>query len=256
MTIIPERRGLSELCRLGFLELLEPLPGKAHNDGTGDGGEDAEEQNFRKILLNEGNVAEEVACADNGNGPEDRARAAEEFKAQSVHSRRTGNQRRKGADDGHETGEENGFAAVRDVELVRMLKLFRIQPTDVAVVNFVSQPFPGRIAYGIAEDCTENDGKHDHPGTRRTRGSNGAGDEKKRIARQKRHDDASRFQKEDDEHRDIDERAVVCRKRHEKMSALVKSSTISPKMSMVGNVKISVKEKARIPKDSLSGPLS
>ena len=98
-----------------------------------------------------------------------------------------------------------------------MLKLFRIQPTDVAVVNFVSQPFPGRIAYGIAEDCTENDGKHDHPGTRRTRGSNGAGDEKERIARQKRHDDASRFQKEDDEHRDIDERAVVCRKRHEKM---------------------------------------
>ena len=75
MTIIPEETA-SELCRLGFLELLEPLPGKAHDDGTRDGREDAEEQNLREILLNEGYVAEEVARSDNGDRPEDGARAA------------------------------------------------------------------------------------------------------------------------------------------------------------------------------------
>lgn len=199
------------------LAVLKPAPDESHDDGADDGGHDAEQKNQGKVLLDEGNVPEEVARADDGNGPDHGSRSAEEFKAQVVHARRAGNQGRKRANDGNEARKKNGFAAVAHIEAVRMLELLGINPADAAVVDFVSQPFASAVSDGIPENGAGNDGEHDHPRTGRPRGRYGARYEEKRVSGQKGHDDEARFQEVDEEHRRIDEHAVVGRKRNEEV---------------------------------------
>ena len=113
--------------------LLQGLPGEAHEDGAENGGDDAENENEGEVVLDEGDVAEEVARSDDRDGPEDGARAAEEFEAKAVHAGRARDEGREGAHDRNETGKEDRLAAVLHVEVVRRRKLLRIDPGDASV---------------------------------------------------------------------------------------------------------------------------
>ena len=197
--------------------LLQGLPGEAHEDGAENGGEDAEKKNEGEVVLDEGDVAEEVARPDDRDGPEDGARAAEEFEAKAVHAGRARDEGREGAHDRDETGEKDGLAAVLHVEVVGRGELLRIDPGDAPVVDLVAEPLPGGVAHRIPEDGAERHGEHDDPGTRGARRRHGARDEEERVAREEGHDHEARFEEEDQEHRDVDERAVVRGERDEKV---------------------------------------
>ena len=77
---------VSEFVFALFVHLLIRLPDVAHKNGAHSGSNDSENEDFRKILLNERDVAEKVACANDRYRPENGAEAAEEFKAQTIHA--------------------------------------------------------------------------------------------------------------------------------------------------------------------------
>ena len=101
------------------------------------------------------------------------------------------------------------------VEDLRLGELFGVDPANRPVVDLVAEPAPGVKAHGVSKAGPERYGKHQPPGTHRARGGNGARDEKKRVARQKCHDDAARFTEKDEKHRHVDEPPVVGGKRDE-----------------------------------------
>ena len=90
-----------------------------------------------------------------------------------------------------------------------VLELLGINPVNTAVINSVAEPFAGRITQGIPEDCSQNHCQHDEPWAGCAGCRNGACHKKKRISRQKRHDNDAGLQEKDHEHCDVDKRAVV-----------------------------------------------
>lgn len=129
---------------------MEPAPGKADDYRSQRSGNDAKDENERKIVLNEGDVAEKVAGTHDGNGPENSASAREEFKAEVVHAGGASDKRRESTNDWNEAGKENGFAAVAHIERVSILKFFRINPTDAAVIDFVAEPFARGVSHSVS----------------------------------------------------------------------------------------------------------
>lgn len=84
------------------------------------------------------------------------------------------NERREGADDRHEAGEQDGLAAVAHVEVVSVAELLFVDPGDVAAVDAVAEPAALLVAERVACDGADDDGEHDEPGTGRTGGGDGA----------------------------------------------------------------------------------
>ena len=103
---------VSEFVFALFVHLLIRLPDVAHKNGAHSGSNDSENEDFRKILLNERDVAEKVACTNDRYRPENGAEAAEEFKAQTIHAGCAGHERRESAHDGNESGKNYCFPAV------------------------------------------------------------------------------------------------------------------------------------------------
>ena len=126
--------------------------------------EDADNQNQRKIVLDEWDVAEEIARKNDAADPHNGSASAVKLKAQRVHLGRTGNQRSKRTNDRYETSEHNRFAAVLFVEVVRFSQGVLVNPADGAVVNLIAEPIADIEVRRVSEDRTERNDDDEEPG--------------------------------------------------------------------------------------------
>ena len=170
--------------------------------------EDADNQNQRKIVLDEWDVAEEIARKNDAADPHNGSASAVKLKAQRVHLGRTGNQRSKRTNDRYETSEHNRFAAVLFVEVVRFSQGVLVNPADGAVVNLIAEPIADIEVRRVSEDRTERNDDDEEPGIQSTCRGCRAGNEKERITRKEGTNDDAGFAVEDHEEHKIDPPAV------------------------------------------------
>ena len=79
------------------------------------------------MLLDDGDVAEEISHQDQRGNPQQGAEDAEREKPQIIHAADARHERRERAEDRHEARDDDRLAAVLFVKLVRALQMFFIQ---------------------------------------------------------------------------------------------------------------------------------
>ena len=106
----------------------------------------------RKILFDERQVAEEVAAVQKRGGPEHAAGHIVTLKPAVAHAAGARHERREGAHDRHEAGDDDGFTAVPFEELVGAIQIGLLENPGIGAKHLFPQVAADRIIDRIAGD--------------------------------------------------------------------------------------------------------
>lgn len=149
--------------------------------------EDDAENDDGEMLFHRRQIAEEVATEDKDRRPEKIATDTIGQKTRIGHATDTRDKWRKGTNDRHKSGNDNGFAAVLFVELVGFLQVFFLdKPGLLSLQDLVADQFADVIV-GVVSDnrCAENQDE-DELDVQRSSACEGSRSKQQRIARQDR----------------------------------------------------------------------
>jgi hypothetical protein len=181
---------------------LPPLDeDRQHRDE--DNGDDDE----LEVFLHKGDVAEEETREGEQKHPNDPTDEVVRDKVAIRHASDARHEGREGADDGHETGEEDGLAAVLLEEGVGFIEVFLLDPLDI--IGAVTEVMTDPIVNGIAEDGGQHEQTQQQPDVERAEGGEGACREQERVAWQEGCDHEARLHEDDEEQQAIRPRAVL-----------------------------------------------
>jgi hypothetical protein len=141
---------------------------------------------------------QEVASQDGAAAPDAAADNVIDEIARIAHRRRAGHRRAEGTHDGHEAGEDDGFAAVRFVELVRTFEMAPLEKERVlAAVERQASLSPDPIANLVAGNRAERGQWQQRSDIQDMRGSEDSGRDQKGIAGKKEAEEKAGLDKHD-----------------------------------------------------------
>ena len=157
------------------------------------------------MLLDKGHAAEEVSQKREQRHPHDAAHDVEEGETPEMHLAHARHERRNGADDGKETREEHGDAAVLVEEALRFGEVFlrqrlHLAAADDGLAHLAADP----VVRGVAQNSRN---AHEHNQGDDIQAAavcrEDARAKQQGVARQKRRDDQACLDKHDDEQRRV-----------------------------------------------------
>ena len=106
---------------------------------------------YCKITFYGRDVAEKITAQKKKANPRDATGDIKQNKFRIIHSANTGHERSKGADNGHELGDDDCFPAMFFIKLMRSQKIFLFEKAAVLIMkNFGSDKMADRIIDGIS----------------------------------------------------------------------------------------------------------
>ncbi len=201
---------MTEIDLIGLGGGLLPAAQELHHGGH-HRDEDNGHEHDGEVVLDEGQIAEEIPAEGKQRRPQQAAKDVEADEVAVGHASHTGYEGGKGADDGDEARQEDGDAAVLLVESVGTIQVFFLEEARVfgedARADGVADPVIGRIpGHGGQRD---HHVQHEDIQGAAAQGGQRAGGEEQRVARQEgRHHEAG-LHEDDEEDQPVDPRAEL-----------------------------------------------